>query len=66
METSLNIISYILLALAITFFVVGLRQRKNTRTENTQQDEAIKLKENEFNEFRLLTAGVTQYLLGGR
>lgn len=59
MELSLNIISYILLALAVTFFIIGLRQRKNLRKEILQKEEAIKLKENEFTELRLLAAGVT-------
>jgi hypothetical protein len=59
MELSLKIISYILLALAVTSFVVGLRQRKNLRKEILQKEEAILLKENEFTELRLLAAGVT-------
>ena len=59
MEFSINIISYILLAFAITFFIAGLKQRKNMRAEFHEKSEAIKLKEVEFNELRLLAAGVT-------
>lgn len=59
MGFDLNIISYILLALAVGFFIVGLRQRKNMHKEINQKDEAIKLKEKEFNELRLLAAAVT-------
>lgn len=59
MENSLNLISYILLALAVAFFVFGFWQRKKMRQELNQKDEMIKLKETEFNEFRLLAAGVT-------
>lgn len=59
MEITLNIISYVVLALAITFFVLGFLQRKSVRQKMCEKDEAIKLKENEYNEFRLLAAGVT-------
>jgi C4-dicarboxylate-specific signal transduction histidine kinase len=59
METTLNITTYILLALAVSFFIVTLVQRRNMRKTILQKEEAIKLKESEFNEFRLLTAGVT-------
>lgn len=59
MEYGLNIISYIVLALAVSFFIVGLRQRKVSRNEISKKDEEIKAKENEFNELRLFAAGVT-------
>jgi C4-dicarboxylate-specific signal transduction histidine kinase len=59
MEFSINIISYILLAFALSFFIAGLKQRKNMRAEFYEKSEAIKLKEVEFNELRLLAAGVT-------
>jgi C4-dicarboxylate-specific signal transduction histidine kinase len=59
MEFSINIISYILLALASSFFIAGLKQRKSMRAEFYEKSEAIKLKEVEFNELRLLAAGVT-------
>jgi len=59
MEYTLNIISYILLALSVSFFSLGFWQRKKMRKDIFQKEEAIKVKENEFNEFRLLAAGVT-------
>lgn len=59
MEDALNNISYILLALAVCFFVLGLWQRKKIRKEMFQKDESIRLKETENKEFRLLAAGVT-------
>ncbi len=59
MEYTLNVISYSVLALAISFFIAGLRQRKVMKNEITKKDEAIKIKEVEFNELRLLAAGVT-------
>lgn len=54
-----HLISYVVLALALVFFVAGLRQRKAMRKELHAKDEAIKLRENEFNELRLLAASVT-------
>ncbi len=59
MEFYINIISYILLAFALSFFIAGFKQRKNMRAEFFEKSEAIKLKEVEFNELRLLAAGVT-------
>ncbi|MBA2403518.1 MAG: hypothetical protein H0V66_02005 [Bdellovibrionales bacterium] len=59
MEFSFNTISYIVLVLAVTFFIAGLIQRKKMRGELHQKDEALKLKESEYNELRLLAAGVT-------
>jgi C4-dicarboxylate-specific signal transduction histidine kinase len=59
MEFYINIISYILLAFALSFFIAGFKQRKNMRAEFFKKSEAIKLKEVEFNELRLLAAGVT-------
>jgi C4-dicarboxylate-specific signal transduction histidine kinase len=59
MEFSLNIISFILLAFAVNFFIMALRQRKLMKEEVHQKDEAIKLKETEFNELRLIAASVT-------
>ena len=59
MEFYINIISYILLAFALSFFIAGFKQRKNMRAEFFEKSEAIKLKEVEFNERRLLAAGVT-------
>lgn len=56
---NLHLISYIVFALAFLFFVAGIWHRKSMRREIKQKDEAIKLKENEFNELRLLAAGVT-------
>ena len=51
--------SYIVFALAAAFFVMAVWQRKAMRKELKIKDEAIKAKENEFNELRLLAASVT-------
>jgi C4-dicarboxylate-specific signal transduction histidine kinase len=53
------LIPYIVFALGLVFFIAGILQRKSMRKELQDKDEAFKLKENEFNELRLLAASVT-------
>lgn len=59
MNSALITVSFIILAISISLFVTSLILRKKTRTEFAKKEDAIKLKETEYNELRQLAAGVT-------
>lgn len=59
MDTSLNIISFILIFVSAGFLFQTMRIRRLTRLEFKKKEEAIEWKQNEFNELRMLAAGVT-------
>lgn len=59
METGSNLTSYFVLALAVGLFVASLWMRFNLKKELRKKDEALRMKETEFNELRMLAAGVT-------
>jgi C4-dicarboxylate-specific signal transduction histidine kinase len=59
MENYLNIMSIILLCLAIGVFIFSWGLRKKGRAEFQKMSEELKLKQKEFNDLRLLAAGVT-------
>jgi C4-dicarboxylate-specific signal transduction histidine kinase len=54
-----TIVSYILFVLSLSFLLFSLKVRRSMRNEIIKREEAIKLKEMEFNELRLLAASVT-------
>lgn len=59
MDNVLNIISLIVLVVSAGFLFQATRIRKQTRAEFKKNEEIIESKQNEFNEFRMLAAGVT-------
>ncbi|WP_408095608.1 hypothetical protein ACJVC5_11250 [Peredibacter sp. HCB2-198] len=59
METVTNYTSYFILALSIGILVASLRMRHSLKKEIKKKDEALRMKETEFNELRMLAAGVT-------
>ncbi|WPU66618.1 HAMP domain-containing sensor histidine kinase [Peredibacter starrii] len=59
METGSHLTSYFILALAIGLFIASLWMRSSLKKEIRKKDEALRMKETEFNELRMLAAGVT-------
>lgn len=59
MEYALNILLYILFALSVSFLIGTLILRRNMKKNLHKKEETLKLKEIEFNELRMLAAGVT-------
>lgn len=59
MEYALNISAYILIALSVSVLIGALILRRNLKKDLRTKEEALKIKEIEFNELRMLAAGVT-------